>query len=409
MYIAASRAPDLAPADRRAVPRRVPANVLALGLVSLVTDVSSEMVTAVLPLYLVLGLGLNPLQFGLLDGLYAGATAVVRVLGGHLADRWRRLKAVAGVGYGLSAVCKLGLLAAGSSVAAIGVVLAADRTGKGLRTGPRDALISLSSDPAALGRSFGVHRAMDTVGALLGPVAAMGVLAASLGSYPSVFFTSFCVAAVGVLLLVLFVKDRPGTADRAAVSPRAALDLLRLRDFRRITLWAAALGLVTVGDAFLYLALQRRWDVPVAWFPLLPLGTAAVYLLLAVPIGALADRIGRWPVFLGGHAALGAALFAVCGPVSGPGLAVLALALHGVFYAATDGVLMAAAGPLVPPELRSTGFAVVQTGQAVARMASSVLFGLSWTLWGLRPAVVVAAGLLAVVVLAAAVVRPVRS
>jgi len=309
----------------------------------------------------------------------------------------------------LSAVCKLGLLAAGSSVAAIGVVLAADRTGKGLRTGPRDALISLSSDPAALGRSFGVHRAMDTVGALLGPVAAMGVLAASLGSYPSVFFTSFCVAAVGVLLLVLFVKDRPGTADRAAVSPRAALDLLRLRDFRRITLWAAALGLVTVGDAFLYLALQRRWDVPVAWFPLLPLGTAAVYLLLAVPIGALADRIGRWPVFLGGHAALGAALVAVCGPVSGPGLAVLALALHGVFYAATDGVLMAAAGPLVPPELRSTGFAVVQTGQAVARMASSVLFGLSWTLWGLRPAVVVAAGLLAVVVLAAAVVRPVRS
>ncbi|MFD9739770.1 MFS transporter [Umezawaea sp. NPDC059074] len=409
MYIAASRAPDLATTDRRAVPRRVPANVLALGLVSLVTDVSSEMVTAVLPLYLVLGLGLNPLQFGLLDGLYAGATAVVRVLGGHLADRWRRLKAVAGVGYGLSAVCKLGLLAAGSSVAAIGVVLAADRTGKGLRTGPRDALISLSSDPAALGRSFGVHRAMDTVGALLGPVAAMGVLAASLGSYPSVFFTSFCVAAVGVLLLVLFVKDRPGSADRAAVSPRAALDLLRLRDFRRITLWAAALGLVTVGDAFLYLALQRRWDVPVAWFPLLPLGTAAVYLLLAVPIGALADRVGRWPVFLGGHAALGAALVAVCGPVSGPGLAMLALALHGVFYAATDGVLMAAAGPLVPPELRSTGFAVVQTGQAVARMASSVLFGLSWTLWGLRPAVVVAAGLLAAVVLAAAVVRPVRS
>lgn len=410
MYIAASRTPDLATGiDPAPVKRRVPANVLALGAVSLVTDVSSEMVTAVLPLYLVLGLGLNPLQFGLLDGLYAGATAVVRVLGGHLADRWRRLKAVAGLGYGLSAVCKLGLLAAGSSVAAIGVVLAADRTGKGLRTGPRDALISLSSDPAALGRSFGVHRALDTVGALLGPVAAMGVLAVSLGSYPAVFFTSFCVAAVGVLLLVLFVRDRPGTADRAAVSPGAALELLRRGDFRRIVVWAAALGLVTVGDAFLYLVLQRRWDVPVAYFPLLPLGTAAVYLLLAVPIGSLADRIGRWPVFLGGHAALGAALVVVCGPVSGPSLAVLALALHGVFYAATDGVLMAAAGPVVPAELRATGFAVVQTGQAVARMASSVLFGLAWTVWGPRPAVLVAAGALTVVVVAAAVVRPVRS
>ena len=176
MYIAASRTSDLAAGtDRKPALKRVSANVVALGMVSLVTDVSSEMVTAVLPLYLVLGLGLNPLQFGLLDGLYAGATALVRVLGGHLADRWRRLKAVAGFGYGLSAVCKLGLVAAGSSVAAIGVVLAADRTGKGLRTGPRDALISLSSEPGTLGRSFGVHRALDTVGAFLGPLVAMAV------------------------------------------------------------------------------------------------------------------------------------------------------------------------------------------------------------------------------------------
>jgi MFS family permease len=413
MYIAASRTSDaVAGGDQKADPRpalkRVSANVVALGVVSLVTDVSSEMVTAVLPLYLVLGLGLNPLQFGLLDGLYAGATALVRVLGGHVADRWRRLKAVAGFGYGLSAVCKLGLLAAGSSVAAIGVVLAADRTGKGLRTGPRDALISLSSDPTTLGRSFGVHRAMDTFGAFLGPLAAMAVLAVSLGSYQSVFFTSFCVAAVAVLLLVLFVRDRPGVVDRAAVAPRAALNLLRQPDFRRVVLWTSLLGLVTVGDAFLYLVLQRRWDITTTYFPLLPIGTAGVYLLLAVPIGRLADRIGRWPVFLGGHAAMGAALVVVCGPVTGPGLAVLALGLHGVFYAATDGVLMAAAGPLVPKELRATGLAVVQTGQAVARMYSSVLFGLTWTLWGLQPAVLVAAGALASVVLAAALARPVR-
>ena len=113
MYIAASRTSDVAAGtERKATLKRVSANVVALGVISLVTDVSSEMVTAVLPLYLVLGLGLNPLQFGLLDGLYPGATAVVRVLGGHLADRWRRLKAVAGFGYGLSAVCKLGLVAA---------------------------------------------------------------------------------------------------------------------------------------------------------------------------------------------------------------------------------------------------------------------------------------------------------
>ncbi|RSD23811.1 MFS transporter [Amycolatopsis eburnea] len=409
MYIAASRTSDLAAGtDRKPALKRVSANVVALGAVSLVTDVSSEMVTAVLPLYLVLGLGLNPLQFGLLDGLYAGATAVVRVLGGHLADRWRRLKAVAGFGYGLSAVCKLGLVAAGSSVAAIGVVLAADRTGKGLRTGPRDALISLSSEPDTLGRSFGVHRAMDTVGAFLGPLVAMAVLAVSLGSYTSVFFTSFCIAAIAVLLLALFVHDRPGAVDRAAVSLRAAFGLLRQQDFRRVALWAALLGLVTVGDSFVYLVLQRRWEIAATWFPLLPLGTAGVYLVLAVPLGKLADRVGRWPVFLGGHAALCLALVLLCGPQAGLWLGIVALGLHGVFYAATDGVLMAAAGPLIPRDLRATGMAVVQTGQAVARMLSSVLFGLAWTLWDLRPAVLVAAACLAAVALAAALVKPVR-
>ncbi|MFJ9785252.1 MFS transporter [Amycolatopsis sp. NPDC101161] len=408
MYIAASRTSDLAAGEnRKPALKRVSANVVALGMVSLVTDVSSEMVTAVLPLYLVLGLGLNPLQFGLLDGLYAGATALVRVLGGHLADRWRRLKAVAGFGYGLSAVCKLGLVAAGSSVAAIGVVLAADRTGKGVRTAPRDALISLSSEPDALGRSFGVHRALDTVGAFLGPLVAMAVLALSLGSYPSVFFTSFCVAAIAVLLLALFVRDRPGGVDRAAVSLRTAAGLLKQSDFRRVTLWAALLGLVTVGDSFVYLALQRRWEIAATFFPLLPLGTAGVYLVLAVPLGKLADRIGRWPVFLGGHAALCLALVLLCGPAYAA-IPVVALGLHGVFYAATDGVLMAAAGPLIPRDLRATGMAVVQTGQAVARMLSSVLFGLAWTLWDLRPAVLVAAGCLAAVALAAALAKPVR-
>jgi MFS family permease len=399
MYIA-----SVAPTKTKITLSRVSGNVVALGMVSLVTDISSEMVTAVLPLYLVLGLGLNPLQFGLLDGLYAGATAVVRVFGGHVADRWRRLKAVAGVGYGLSAVCKLGLLAAGSSVAAIGVVLAVDRTGKGLRTGPRDALISLSSSPETLGRSFGVHRALDTVGAFLGPLVAMAVLALSLGSYSSVFVASFCIAGVAVMLLVLFVRDHPGKV--VSVSLRNSLGMLRQRDFRRVALWAVALGLVTVGDSFVYLTLQRRWDVAATYFPLLPLGTAGIYLLLAVPMGRLADRVGRWRVFLGGHLALGVALV-LLGGASGLVFAVLALALHGVFYAATDGVLMAAAGPLVPSEARATGLAVVQTGQAVARMVSSVLFGLAWTLWDLRPAVFVAAGALVVVVLFAFVVRPV--
>src|SRR3712207_4932253 len=134
----------LSPVSRRAAGRRgfalVSGNVLALGTVCLVTDDSADMITAVLPLYLVLGLQVSPLAYGVVDGVYTGATAVLRLAGGYLADRIRRPKAVAGSGYALSAAAKLGMLAAGPSVAAFGLVIAVDRLGKGVRTAPHDAL-----------------------------------------------------------------------------------------------------------------------------------------------------------------------------------------------------------------------------------------------------------------------------
>nr|WP_241997819.1 MFS transporter [Kribbella sp. VKM Ac-2569] len=365
------------------------------------TDVSAEMVTAILPLYLVFGLGLNPLQFGLLDGLYAGATAVLRLVGGHVADRWRRLKTVAGVGYALSAISKLGFLAAGSTVPAIGAVLAIDRAGKGIRTAPRDALISLSSDPSTMGRSFGVHRALDTIGAFLGPLVAALVLWASLNDYNSVFVTSFALATCGVILLTAFVRDQSPPAPSARGLPM--LSLLRDPNFRRCCLWAAALGLFTITDSFVYLAVQRRWDISTSLFPLLPLGTAGTFLLLAIPLGRLGDRVGRWRVFIGGHLALVVALLLVCGPV---GAWWLVLALHGLFYAATDGVLPAAVGPLLPENFRASGLAVLQTGQALARMAAAVTVGLLWTLSDLRPALLVFTLALLVITIAAAVFKP---
>lgn len=396
--------------------------MLALGTVSLVTDVSSEMVTAVLPLYLVAGLGLSPLGFGVLDGVYNGFSALVRLVGGHLADRGGgRHKWVAGLGYGVSALCKPLLLMA-HSLTPIGLVLAADRTGKGLRTAPRDALISLSSTPETRGRAFGVHRAMDTAGALLGPLAAFLILRATVDGYDAVFTVSFCVAVAGVLVLVLFVPgggaarpatsragvpsgaEAPAPAPAAVSAPasgpvsastsasaerptvRAALGLLRRRGLRRVAVCALLLGLATVSDSFVYLLLQRRLGVPDRWFALLPLGTAAAFLLLAMPLGRLADRVGRWPVFLAGHAALLAGYVLLLTSWHGTALPFLVLALHGAFYAATDGVLMAAASDGVPEVLRSSGLAVVQTGQALARFACSLLFGAAWTVWGDRAA-----------------------
>ncbi|MER6682103.1 MFS transporter [Streptomyces olivaceoviridis] len=411
MYVADSRTSTSAQgAVRPSAGRRRAAlapTVLALGTVSLVTDVSSEMVTAVLPLYLVTGLGLSPLGFGLLDGIYNGFSALVRLVGGHFADRGGgRHKWVAGLGYGISAVCKPLLLVA-HALTPIGLVLAADRTGKGLRTAPRDALISLASTPETRGRAFGVHRAMDTAGALLGPLVAFLILRATVDGYDAVFTVSFCVAVLGVLVLVLFVPGGRGDAgpvERPTL--RAALALLRGRDLRRITVCALLLGLATVSDSFVYLLLQRRLGVPDRWFALLPLGTAAAFLLLAVPLGRLADRMGRWAVFLAGHGALLAVYALLLTSWHGTGLPYLVLALHGAFYAATDGVLMAAASDSVPERLRSSGLAVVQTGQALTRFACSLLFGAAWTVWGDRAALAGAAVALAACAAFSLTLRP---
>ncbi|MGW3142990.1 MFS transporter [Streptomyces sp. NPDC001139] len=391
--------------------------VLVLGTVSLITDISSEMVTAVLPLYLVTTLGFSPLGFGTLDGVYNGVSALVQLTGGHLADRVRNHKLMAGLGYGLSALCKPLLLLA-SSVGALGTVLALDRTGKGLRTAPRDAMISLSTPAARQGRAFGVHRAMDTTGALLGPLTAFLILRAAADGYDAVFGVSACVAVLGVLVLVLFVPGRrrapdapgapeEGTAGRQPVRVREALALLRLPRLRALAGCAALLGLTTVSDAFVYLLLQRRAGIGEEWFPLLPLGTAAVFLLLAVPVGALADRIGRRTVFLAGHAVLLTGYALLLWAPAAPALPFLVLALHGVFYAATDGVLPAALAGVVPDHLRASGLAIVGTSQALARFCCSLAFGAAWTLWGPGPALAgSAAGLLCCAVVAGVVLRP---
>ncbi|MFI1990417.1 MFS transporter [Actinoplanes sp. NPDC020271] len=385
MYLASVERPAVGRADRT---KRLAGTVLALGAVSLITDVSSEMVSAILPLYLIAGLGLSPAVYGLVDGLYTGATALLRLVGGYVADRARRRKTVAGIGYGLSALMKFGLLAAGTSVPWISAAIIADRAGKGLRTAPRDALITLATPDSQLGRAFGVHRAMDTAGAFAGPLVALAVLAASGQAYDSVFVVSGCVAMIGVLVLVLFVRDHraPWPATNT-VSSGAAFALLKQRPIRMLLIGAVLLGLSTIGDGFVYLIIQKRTAIATGWFPLLAVGTSLAYLLLAMPLGNLADRVGRAPVVLGGYAALLAVYLLLGSGFGGPLAVVAILVLYGVYYASTDGVLMALAGPLLPAELRTTGLALVQTGQALAYLISSVLFGLAWQWSGANGAI----------------------
>jgi MFS family permease len=389
--------------------QRVSRTVVLLGITSLITDISSEMVTTVLPLYLVYIGGFSPLAFGIIDGIYNGAVALIGLASGFIGDRWRRHKEVAATGYGLSALCKLLLMTVGTAVSAIGAVILLDRVGKGIRTAPRDAMISLSTPKGQLGNAFGVHRALDTTGAMLGPLVAFGLLAIAPLAFHSVFLVSFCLGVLGVGILVLFVNPRR-VVDGAAAPPRAAslrgaLALLRIPRYKALLVAGGALSLATASDAFIFLALQQDLDLGASLFPLLFVGSAGVYMLLAVPLGRLADRIGRARVLLGGYGLLFAVYAVLLSPLSGWLVLVAALGLLGAYYAATDGVLMALGSAIVPDDVRGSGLALLRTSTSIARLVASIAFGALWTVWGIDVAfacfgaALVAAGALAAFVL----------
>ena len=397
-----------AAASRIKVREHVGRTVILLGTTSLLTDISSEMVATILPIYIVFALGATPLQFGIVDGIYQGATALMRLLAGVAADRKGRHKPVAVAGYAISAVCKLGLLLVGSSLAALSAVVYADRVGKGIRTAPRDALISLSAHPKALGAAFGVHRAMDTAGAMLGPLLAFGLLAAAPRRYDAIFVVSFCFAIVGVAVIALLVRDEraaPANPPSRRAAMARAFGLLRVPAFRRLTLAAGALGLATLSDGFLYLGLQDRIGFAPRYLPLLFVGTALVFMVLAVPMGRLADRVGRGRVFVGGYVLLLCVYSSLLVTSISPFALVLYLAAFGTFYAATDGVMMALASGLLPEELRASGMGLLTAVVAASRLFGAVLFGALWTFGGVDVAVLAFAGILAAaIVMALAVV-----
>jgi MFS family permease len=381
------------PRDRRWVNR----TVLALGLTSLFTDVSAEMITAVLPLYLVFGLGLSPLVFGVVDGAYTGATALVRLLGGFVADRTRRHKEVALSGYGLSTLARLGMLLVGSAWTGLAAMVLVDRLGKGIRTSPRDAMISLATPRTQWGAAFGVHRALDMTGAMAGPVLTFAVLALAPGAYDAVFVVSFCAGLIGLGVIAVYVprpEQQPLPGPVGVVSLRSVASLVRMPGVAALLAAATLLALTTLGDAFIYLTLQDRLDFTIGLFPLLYVATSVVFMLLAVPVGKLADRLGRRPVFISGYVAL-LGVYGVLLVSGGVFSAVAALVLLGCYYAATDGVLMALAGELLPDKLRGSGMAMITTATSLARLVSAVLFGLLWTVLSVQTALIVfAIGLL---------------
>jgi MFS family permease len=350
------------------------------------------MVAAILPLYLTAELGLSLLAYGVVDGLYQGVSALVRILGGYVNDRTNRPKWVAFAGYGISALSRIALMPA-HALGWITAVITADRLGKGFRTAPRDALIADAADPRALGRAFGVHRTLDTVGAALGPLVAFGLLLLVPGDYNTVFVASFGFALVGVAVILLFVPNRR-LSGSGTLRVRGLLRELASPRLRGPLLAAGLLALFTVGDGFLYLSVQARDNFAARYFPLLYVGTNIAYLMLAVPLGRLADRIGRSKVYLGGHLALLAVYLVAAAPHGGLIATLVTLALLGTFYAATDGVLPALVSRRVSAAARGSGIAAAQTVVVVARFGVSLAFAGLWQSMGRSGALYLAAGLL---------------
>jgi MFS family permease len=405
MYISVRDRPHTEQTQPRSRRPPVARAVVVLGVVSLLTDASSESVSAILPIYLTAGLGLSVLAYGLVDGLYQGVSALVRLGGAWLADATDRPKWVAAAGYGLSALARVFLLFA-QGVAGIGAVVTADRIGKGIRTAPRDAMISSSTPTEHLGRAFGVHRMLDTIGAAIGPLLAFALLWWIPGDYTAVLVVSLGFALLGVALLALLGPDVRVRRDRSA-STGPTPPPFRWRDLgdrrlRPLLLVAGVLGLLTVGDGFVYLALLDHGGFAITWFPLFYVGTNVAYVALAVPLGRLADRVGRARVLVLGHLALAGAYVCAVLPTSLSIATVGTLALLGTFYAATDGVIAALAGRLVPVQARSSGIAAAQTVVAVARMAAAAGFGALWLVLGPATAMLLVAALLVVAIALAA-------
>lgn len=376
---AANGKPDNAdagsPADAPSPVRGISRNVFILGITSLLTDLSSEIIYPLIPLFLTSSAGLAaPVSVvGLIEGIAESSASLIKVFSGWLSDRMRRRRPLTFVGYGLSAVAKP-LLAVATGWPMVLALRFSDRVGKGIRAAPRDALIADSSRPAGYGRAFGFHRAMDTAGAALGALTALLLLGLmGEGSYRLIFLAAAIPAAAGVasLLLVRERRHRDHTRER----PRLSLAVLDRR-FRLFLLASAIFSLGNSSDAFLIL---RSRDLGLSAFAtvLAYVLFNVVYGLFSMPAGSLSDRVGRRRVIAGGLVVFSLVYlgFALAGssawvwPLMG---------VYGLYMAMTEGVGKAFAAEMAPAHVRGTALGTLYTVTGAVTFPASLAAGLLW-------------------------------
>lgn len=356
--------------------KRIPAGVWALGFVSLLMDVSSEMIHSLLPLFMVGVLGASALAVGIIEGIAESTALIVKVFSGALSDYLGKRKGLAIAGYALGAVSKP-LFAIAPNISTVLCARFIDRIGKGVRGAPRDALVADIAPPEVRGAAFGLRQSLDTVGAFVGPLLAVGLMLLWANDFRRVFWVAMIPGLLAVALLVFGVREPPHHESRKRVNPIQKENLRRLGT---AYWWVVAVGavftLARFSEAFLVLRAQQG-GIPVALVPLVMVVMNLVYAGSAYPFGQLSDRVSHKHLLAWGLVVLIAADLVLA--FGNHWSTVLAgVALWGVHMGMTQGLLATMVADTAQPELRGTAFGFFNLVSGVAMLVASVVAGLLW-------------------------------
>lgn len=361
-------------------------NILSLGLVSMFTDLSTEMAYPIIPVFLKEVLKAQPIFIGLIEAIAESTASILKTFSGFISDRLKKRKLFIFIGYTLSALIKP-LLAFATHGWHVLLVRFSDRVGKGIRTAPRDALIADSSKNAYFGRTYGFHRALDTLGATLGPLAAFIILSLSQQNYRLLFGLAIIPGIIAILIIISGVKEIVPETKKMLSFSFHKLDT-------RLKIFLAIMIIFTLGnssDAFLILR-ARNIGVSASLIPLLWLAFNISYLLWSFPAGILSDRIGRRKTIFFGFLIFSGCYTAFAFNHSSV-MIWLIFIVYGLYYGFTEGNLRAYIADLTESEIRATAFGIYHTVVGVTLLPANLLMGFLWQRFGFQTALLLGAAL----------------